>query len=246
MTRGTEGVVDVEDLRCARSDGRAELVDESRGQTQSLPFARCILEPRDRRLRGERQARLGTALDGELHERVVAEAVEIGAVAVAAGDRHGAHADELGHRVHDAGRIAIVGHRCGEPLADAEPRLSLAKEQQTAVGRLVAAGEIYCELLAGDGWQIEWQWRILGHGGCGVRCGYAGTRGRTRLLRESRPLRHNRHTVSQHRCMIRVRPRAKPGGERDHNEATRFQLHLWGIGREANIRAAEPALRKAF
>ena len=40
--------------------------------------------------------------------------------------------------------------------------------------------------------------------------------------------------------------RAKPSRERDRNEATRFQLHLLAIGREANIRAAAPALRQAF
>jgi len=32
----------------------------------------------------------------------------------------------------------------------------------------VPAVKIYCEFLAVDGWQVEGERRIVGHGGCGV------------------------------------------------------------------------------
>ena len=104
------------------------------------------------------------ALDGELEHRIVAQFVEVVAVDVAGRDGHGAHGDEFGHLMHDAGRVAVVGHGGGEPSADAGGGFRLPQQQQTAVGRQVAAGEIDCELLTGDGWQIEGQRRILVHG----------------------------------------------------------------------------------
>lgn len=56
------------------------------------------------------------------------------------------------------------GHCQGKSLADAEALLGLTEQQGAAVGRLVAAVEIDCELLAGDGWQVEWEQAIVGHG----------------------------------------------------------------------------------
>ncbi len=54
--------------------------------------------------------------------------------------------------VPDAGLVAPVGHGVGQPPAHAKPPLSLAQQEQTSVGGLVAALEINCELLALDGW----------------------------------------------------------------------------------------------
>src|SRR6202011_2179514 len=43
------------------------------------------------------------------------------------------------------------------------------QQQQTGIGRLVAAVKIYCEFLAADTWKVEGKRRIVGHGGCGAR-----------------------------------------------------------------------------
>jgi hypothetical protein len=48
--------------------------------------------------------------------------------------------------------IAVVGHGSSKPPAYAELALRLAEQEQAGVGRLVAAEEIDCELLAADGW----------------------------------------------------------------------------------------------
>ena len=96
----------------------------------------------------------------------------------------------------NAALIAVVGHGVGEPPAYAELALRLAQQQQTGVGRLVAARKIDCELLAADGWQVEGKQRIVGHGGCGARLIREARRQDNDLLRELRTLRHSRQTLS--------------------------------------------------
>jgi hypothetical protein len=48
-----------------------------------------------------------------------------------------------------------------------EPKLplDLAQQKQAPVRGLAAAFEINCELLAPDGWQVEGEGLIVGHGG---------------------------------------------------------------------------------
>jgi hypothetical protein len=58
---GTERVVNVENLQPARLHGGAELVNKSRSEPRRLGLARCILEARDSRLRGQRRGTLRTA-----------------------------------------------------------------------------------------------------------------------------------------------------------------------------------------
>jgi hypothetical protein len=115
---------------------------------------------------------------------------------VAAGDRRRARHHQLEHLVANAALIAVVGHGVGEPPDDAELSLRLAEQEQAGVGRLVAAGEIDCELLAADGWQVEGKQRIVGHGGCGARLVREAHRQDNDLLRESRTLHHSRQTPS--------------------------------------------------
>jgi hypothetical protein len=63
--RGTERVVDVENLKPARLDGRAELIEQSYRKPRRLSLARRILQATDRRLRRQRCPRLRTATDRE-------------------------------------------------------------------------------------------------------------------------------------------------------------------------------------
>jgi hypothetical protein len=65
-------------------------------------------------------------------------------------------------------RIAAIRHRRRKPLAHTKLAFRGAQKQQAAIAGLDAAVEIYCEFLAADGWQIEGERRIVGHGGCGA------------------------------------------------------------------------------
>jgi hypothetical protein len=62
---------------------------------------------------------------------------------------------------------AFIKGSC-KPQAYAKLALGLAQQQQAGIGGLGAAGKIYCEFLALDGWQVEGKRRIVGHGGCGA------------------------------------------------------------------------------
>ena len=109
---------------------------------------------------------------------------------MAAADCKDPRRDHLRHRVQDARGIVTVADGVGQPAADTKAAFGLEQQQEAAVGRLVAALEIDCELLKGHGWQIEREGRILAHG-CGAGRRYASTQADTGLLRESRALRHS-------------------------------------------------------
>ncbi len=70
--------------------------------------------------------------------------------------------------MQDAVRVAAIRHRRRKPPAYTKLALRRAQQQQTGIARLGAAVEIYCEFLAVDGWKVEGEQRIVGHGGCGV------------------------------------------------------------------------------
>jgi len=93
------------------------------------------------------------------------------------------------HLMQDAVRIAAIRHHRRKPPAHTNLALRRAQKQQAAIGGLGAAVEIYCEFLAADGWQIEGERRIAGHGGCGV--GLMGARqcDWTLICYVNRPLR---------------------------------------------------------
>jgi hypothetical protein len=69
--RRNEGIVDVEHLNFARRYRRAELIDHSHSGPRRVRFARRILHSRDGRLRCERIPGLRTAINCELHQRIV-------------------------------------------------------------------------------------------------------------------------------------------------------------------------------
>ena len=131
-------------------------------------FARRILQTADRRLRGERCTAVRTAPDRDLHQRIVAQPVEVDRILVTASDRRGARHHHLKHRVADAIAIASIRHRLRQPSANTKPALRLAQQQQSGIGRLIAAGKIDCEFLAAHRWQVEGKQRIVSHGGCGA------------------------------------------------------------------------------
>src|SRR5262249_32508 len=60
--RRAEGVINVEDFRLPRPNGRAELIDKGSAQPCSFHLARRVLQTRDGRLRSERIRALGAPL----------------------------------------------------------------------------------------------------------------------------------------------------------------------------------------
>src|ERR1700680_376196 len=80
----TEGVVDIEDLQLAWLHGRAALVEQSRGKSLRLGLGRRILQTAHGRLRAKRCARLRTAADRELHQRIMPQPVEVDGILVPA------------------------------------------------------------------------------------------------------------------------------------------------------------------
>ena len=114
-------------------------------------------------------------------------------ILVSAGDRCDALHHHLEHRVPDAVGIAAIRHRIGDPTAHTELALRLPEQQQTGIGRLVAAVKIHCEFPAANTWKVEGKRRIVGHGRCGARLIHGAICLDNDLLRESLALRHSRH-----------------------------------------------------
>ena len=190
--RDAERVVDVEDLKPARLHGGAELVNESCTQPRRLGLARRILEAGDGRLRRQCFAALWTAPDRKLHQRIVAQPIEVDSILVAAGDRRHPRHQHFEHRVSDTSLIATIGHRLRKPPAHTERALRLAQQQQAAIGRLIAALKINCEFLAADGWKAKGKQHIVIHGGCGARLMCEALCRNNDLLRESAASCHSR------------------------------------------------------
>ena len=182
-------------IPACRPHGSAELVNESCTQPRRLGLARCILQTADGRLRGQRCAALRTAPDRELHQRIMAQPIEVVSIFIAAGDRRDTCHHHLEHRVSDAVGIAPIRHRVCKPPAHTERALLFSQQQQPAIGGLVAAVKINCELLAADGWKVEGKRRIVEHGGCGAGQMHIAIRRNTDLLRESRSSRYSRRKI---------------------------------------------------
>ena len=160
-----------------------------------LDPARRILQARDRRLRRQRLPALGTAADGELHQRIMPHPVEVVAVLAAAGDERGARRHQLEHLVLDTGLIPVVGHGLGEAFAHAVTALRLTQEDEAGVRGLVAAVEIDCELPGSDGWKIEGEECRFGQRGCGVGVARFAIVFANELLRRLNALHHTRRAT---------------------------------------------------
>jgi len=150
--RRAEGVINVEDFRLPRPNGRAELIDKGSAQPCSFHLARRVLQTRDGRLRSERIRALGAPLDGDLHQRIVPEPIEVVGVLIPTGDSGRARHHKLDHLVLDARWIAAIRHGLGKPPTYAELPLRLPKQKEAGIGGLISTIKINCEFLATDGW----------------------------------------------------------------------------------------------
>jgi hypothetical protein len=95
--------------------------------------------------------------------------IEVVGVLITAADREHAGAEHIGEAVHDARRVAPVREYPGELLGQADPTLGHRQKHDPAVRGQPTAVEGGCDFLGVHGWKREWQNRIIGHGGRGVR-----------------------------------------------------------------------------
>ena len=98
-------------------------LDDPRGQLVRHTVDRAavdrVLEPRQRRLRGQALTRNRVSVEQQLVDRVVGEAVAIVAVGMAAGDAEDALADQIRERVPGLVRRPLVEQTPGERLDQA-------------------------------------------------------------------------------------------------------------------------------
>ena len=160
------GVVDVEgDGRGRHGEAAAEDIDQHRGHP-------CYLKPRGRvlqsahgRLRAQRAAALRRLAHGQFEQGIGAQGVAVVGILVPAGDREHAEAQHRRKRVDHQRRVPAVPDAARQSIGQPEPAFGPAQQDQRAVGREQPSLEIGGHFLASDGWQIEREKDIFGHGG---------------------------------------------------------------------------------
>ena len=163
------GVVDIQrDRRRRGREGAAEEVDQGGRQARHLDPRRRVLQPAHGRLGTQVAAALRRPAHGQLEQGIAAKRVAVVGVLITAGDREHAETQHRRQRVDHPFRIAPLPDAAGQRLGKPEPALRRAQQHQPAVGRDRTAREIGGHLLALNGWKIERQQGIFGHGGRGA------------------------------------------------------------------------------
>ena len=181
------GVVDVErDRRRRDREGAAEDVDQGGRQARHLDAGRRVLKPAHGGLGTQRAPALRRPAGRQLEQGIVAQGVAVVGILVSAGDREHAKAQHRRQRVNHPVGVAPLPDAAGQRLGQPEPALRRAQQHQPAVGRDRPAREIGGHLLALNGWKIEREKSIFGHGGVALswlRQKCAGKRISTRCQR---------------------------------------------------------------
>jgi hypothetical protein len=136
-------------MRAGTLAQRAELVDQRRLQPQERAPRHPVLQPRHRRLRAQRLARLRPAAHRQLEDRIATQGIAVIGILVAGGDGKHAEAQHLRERVADALGVAPVGNAGRQPFGEPKPAIDRAQQQHAAVRRLQAAFEGNLHVLAG-------------------------------------------------------------------------------------------------
>ena len=111
-----------------------------------------------------------------IHEQGIgAQGVAVAGSFIPAGDREHAAARHLRQRVDHRRRVAPLLDATRQRLGQAETAFSLAQQDHAAVRRDQPGGAISGHLIAFDGWKIEREKGIFGHGGRGA-CVASGER----------------------------------------------------------------------
>ena len=118
-------------------------LDDARRQLTRHPVqpgaAHVVLEPRDRRLRGQGRASHRVSLEKQLVDRVVRQVVGIVAVRMTARDAEDPLPNQVRERVSNLRRRALVGETTGKPLDEAVHALRRLEKDGAAIrARLLA------------------------------------------------------------------------------------------------------------
>ena len=165
--RDIDGVVDVQrDFARWAGVAGAINVDQGVAHRRHLAPAGRVLPARHGGLRAQIRAAVRKSAAGQFEAGIKAQPVEIVAILVAARDRQDAGAQDVGHAVLHKMRIARVVDQVSELVGDAQAPLGGGKQQHAAIGGDATAVEPRDDFLARDGWEMERQECIFGHGGC--------------------------------------------------------------------------------
>ena len=160
------GVVDVErDRRRRAREGAAEGIDQGSRHARHLAARGRVLQTAHGGLGTEIAAALRRPAHGQFEEGIAAQGVAVVGILISAGDREHAEAKHRRQRVDHPLRVAPLPDAARQRLGQAEPALRRAQQHQPAVRRDRPALEIGGYLLAADGWKIEREKGIFGHGG---------------------------------------------------------------------------------
>jgi hypothetical protein len=95
--------------------------------------------------------------------------VEIVAVLIAARDGQDARAQDVGEAVRHQVGITRIKDQGGEFVGQPEPPFGRGEQHHATVRCQPPAVERGGDFLASNGWEMERQQAIFGHGGCGSR-----------------------------------------------------------------------------
>jgi hypothetical protein len=174
-----DGAVDVQgDL--ARRPGVAGAIDVDQGVAHRRYFAPVgrVLPARHGGLRAQIRAAVRKSAAGQFEAGIKAQPVKIVAVLVAARDRQDAGAQDVGHAMLHKMWIARMGDQAGKRVGDPQAALGGGEQRDTAIGRDAPAVERGEDFLARDGWEMERDEGIFGHGGCGSAWAWSANRSR--------------------------------------------------------------------
>jgi hypothetical protein len=95
--------------------------------------------------------------------------IEVVGVLVAAADREYAGPEHAGEAMDDPGWVASIREYASEPVGQTQASLGERQKHHAPIRGQAPAIEGSCDFLGMNGWKREWQYRIVGHGGRGVR-----------------------------------------------------------------------------
>ena len=149
-------------------EAAAKDVDQGGRHARHFDAGRRVLQPAHGRLGTQVAAALRRPADGQLEQGIAAQRVAVVGILVPAGDREHAEAQHRRQHMDHPLRVAPLPDATRQRLGQAEPAFGRAQQHQPAVGRDRPALEIGGHLLALNGWKIEREKGIFGHGGRGA------------------------------------------------------------------------------
>lgn len=168
--RGIVGRIQIDrDARGAPLEPSSLMLDHGVGQdvrhVAQLPRAHAVLEPRERRVRGQRGTHDGIAVEEQLVQRIVGYARGIVAIGVATGDPKDTLTEQLEALVLDLAGLPEIDEAGRHPLGQLELGIEAFEQDGAAVRARIGHVERGDNRLA---FRLESE-RELGYTGCGHR-----------------------------------------------------------------------------